>query len=65
MKIVAQCKTGKYTLLTLSQEIPYNWSGQKVRINDKNYRSVPVYDLPKHIAILGSGEFKGENIKFI
>lgn len=65
MKIVAQCKTGKYTLLTLSQEFPNNWSGEKVRINDKNYSSLPVYDLPMHIAILGSGEFKGKNIEFI
>lgn len=37
----------------------------KYRIEGKEYEPVPVYDLPKHIAIEGKGEFVGNTVEFV
>lgn len=64
IRIIEQLKTGKYTLLALDSPPPNHWD-KKVEIEGTEYETEIVYDLPNHIAVIGSGEFKGKEIIFI
>ena len=63
-KIVDQIKTGKYTLLSLDSDPPNHWN-KSISIDGEKYKTEIVYDLPKHIAIIGSGDFVGKEVAFI
>lgn len=64
MRIVDVLSLGKVKALFLENEAPSTaWSN--VRINGAVYRPVPVYDLPKCIAIEADGEFAGKIVEFI
>ena len=63
IKIVKQLDAGKYTVLCLNAPIP-NIKFKKLVIDEKEYESVIVYDLPKSIAIKTKGNFVGKEIKF-
>lgn len=63
-KILSQWQVGKYTALELDGDIPMkNYS--KYRIDGQEYKSIPVYDLPKHIAIEEKGDFVGKTVEFV
>jgi hypothetical protein len=63
-KIINQMNIGKYAALELSDDLPMN-SYTKYRIAGKIYNIVPVYDLPRHIAIEAQGDFVGKTVEFI
>ena len=65
LKVTYQLATGKYTLVGLSDHLPYHWTGHEVFIEGKAYQTEIVYDLPKSIAILGAGDFVGKEIAFV
>ena len=65
MKIEFAYNTGKNTLLGLSDDIPTSWKGKEVIISGNKYSTEMVYDLPKHIAIVGDGDFEGKEVEFI
>ena len=54
-KIINQMNIGKYAALELSDDLPMN-NYTKYRIAGKIYNIVPVYDLPRHIAIEAQGD---------
>ena len=63
-KILNEWKIGKYIALELDEAPPmrkYN----KFRIDGKEYTPIPVYDLPRHIAIEAQGNFKGKLVEFV
>lgn len=62
--VLSQWQIGKYTALELNEDIPLK-KYSKYRIEGKEYEPVPVYDLPKHIAIEGEGEFVGNTVEFV
>ena len=63
-KILSEWKIGKYTALELDEAPPMRES-RKFRIDGKQYSPVPVYDMPKHIAIEAEGDFKGKVVEFV
>ena len=63
-KILNGWIVGKYTLLELDQDLPEK-SYDKYLIDGICYKPIPVYDLPRHIAIEGNGDFKEKTVKFI
>ena len=63
-EIIGEWSVGKYTVLELSQDLP-NKVYKKYRIDGKYYDSVPVYDLPRSIAIEGKGDFVGKIVEFL
>lgn len=63
-KVLSQWEIEKYTALELDDDIPLE-SYKKYRINGKDYDPVPLYDLPRHIAIEGKGDFVGNTVEFI
>ncbi len=63
-KIINQMNIGKYAALELSDDLPMN-NYTKYRIAGKIYNIVPVYDLPRHIAIEAQGFFVGKTVEFI
>lgn len=65
LKVTYQLVTGKYTLVGLSDSLPYHWTGHEVLIEGKSYQTEIVYDLPKSIAIFGAGDFVGKEIDFV
>ena len=65
LKVTYQLVTGKYTLVVLSDFFPYHWTGHEVLIEGKSYQTKIVYDLPKSIAIFGTGDFVGKEIAFV
>ena len=65
LKVTYQLATGKYTLVGLSESLPYHWTGHEVLIEGKSYQTKIVYDLPKSIAIFGTGDFVGKEIDFV
>lgn len=64
-KVEFQHNTGKYTLLGLTKEVPPHWKGSEVSIAGEKYDAEIVYDLPNHIAVMGSGEFVDQEVVFI
>lgn len=64
IKILSQWEIGKYTALELDHDIPLK-KYKKYRINGIDHDPVPVYDMPKHIAIEGKGDFVGNTVEFI
>ena len=65
IKVDFQHNTGKYTLIGLTDSIPLKWKGDTIVIDGKKYKTEIVYDLPKHIAVIGSGEFIGKEVVFV
>lgn len=55
---------GKYTALEVNQELPLK-SYHKYRIDGIDYDPVPVFDLPRHIAIEAQGNFRGKIVEFV
>ena len=62
--IVSDWIIGKYTALELDKDLPARHY-QKYRIDGIDYPPIPVYDLPRHIAVEAHGEFKGKTVEFI
>lgn len=62
--ILDQWKIGKYTVLELDDDLPIK-PYSKYKIEGITYKPVPVYDLPKSIAIENDGNFKGKTVEFI
>lgn len=62
--VVNEWQVGKYMALFLNQDPPLKpyW---KYRIDGVIYDPVPVYDLPKCIAIEAEGNFKGKTVEFV
>ena len=63
IRIEKQLDAGKYTVLCLNQPIPVE-CGEKVTIDNKEYKTEIVYDLPNSIGILANGNFEGKEILF-
>lgn len=63
-EIVSEWSIGKYVALEVNQELPLK-SYRKYRIDGIEYDPVPVFDLPRHIAIEAQGNFKGKTVEFI
>lgn len=63
-RILGEWKIGKYTALELDEDPPMK-KYSKYRIGGKDYVPIPVYDLPRHIAIEDQGEFIGKTVEFI
>ena len=63
-KIISQWAVGKYVVLETDQGLPMK-PYKKYRINGEEYDSVPVYDLPRSIAIEAKGDFVGKTVEFI
>lgn len=63
-KILSEWKIGKYIALELDEELPMR-KYSKFRIDGKEYMPIPVYDLPRHIAIEAKGNFKGKTVEFV
>lgn len=55
-KVLSQWEIGKYTALELDYDISLK-KHRKYRINGNDYDPVPVYDMPKHIAIEGKTNY--------
>ncbi len=64
IKIIKQLDAGKYTVLCLNAPVP-NTNFRKLSIDEKEYESVIVYDLPESIAIEAKGDFVGKEIIFL
>lgn len=62
--IIGQLYAGKYTILILDGELPPHRNGL-VRIEGKKFQTEIVYDLPRSIGIIGTGDFTGKEIEFI
>ncbi len=63
-KVISQWKIGNYLALELDQNLPKT-GYTKYSISGKKYDPVPVYDLPKHIAIEDTGDFEGKTVEFV
>lgn len=63
-KIICEWIVGKYTVLELNQNLPKE-QYRKYRIDGVDYDPVPVYDLPRNIAVEARGSFKGKEVEFI
>lgn len=65
MYMVNACwKVGNYNVLTLNKDLPLS-SYTKCRIEGKEYKLVPTYDLPKSIVIKGNGDYEGKRVEFV
>lgn len=62
--VIDEWKVGKYIALKLNQAPPFK-PYRKYCIDGIVYDAVPVYDLPKCIAIEAEGSFIGKNIEFV
>lgn len=62
--VVSQDRIGKYAVLELNNDIPKG-KYSKYLIRGKTYDEVPVYDLPRHIAIVSNEDFAGEKVEFV
>ena len=62
--VVSQLCVEKWTALQLDSEIP-QIPFSKYLIDGISYVAVPVYDLPRHIAIEATGEFVGKTVEFV
>lgn len=62
--ILDQWKIGNYTILELDDDPPMK-PYSKYKIDGIAYKTVPVYDLPKSIAVENDGDFKGKTVEFI
>lgn len=63
-KVISQDFVGDYAVLEINKDLPqkeYN----KYLIDGKEYDCVPVYDLPRHIAIKSGDGFIGKTVEFI
>ena len=63
-RILEQWKIGRYTVPELDNDPPMK-PYRKYRIDGIIYDPVPVYDLPRSIAIEDNGKFKGKMVEFI
>ena len=63
-KIIEQFNCGKFTVISLQSPPPPNWK-KGVRIDNCEYDTEIVYDLPGSIGIIGNGNFKGKPIEFL
>ena len=63
-KVVSELCVGHYTALQLDGELP-STSYTKYLIDGKYYDAVPVYDLPRHIAIEATGSFIDKTVEFV
>lgn len=64
IKVIAQLNAGKYTILILSKEIPFNWK-KTVKIDNEMYDTEIVYDIENSIGVIGKGDFVGKEVKFL
>lgn len=62
-KVLSEWVVGAYTVLELDQDLPVK-AYEKYRIDGKDYKPIPVYDFPKHIAVESKGEFLGKYVEF-
>lgn len=62
--IVNEWRVGRYAVLELDQDLPMECY-RKYRIGGVDYDPVPVYDLPRTIAVEAAGSFKGKTVEFI
>ena len=62
-KIIDEFAIDKYIILTLDGEKPKRGYSKYV-IDGKQYVIVPIYDMPKCIAIEASGHFIGKTVEF-
>ena len=62
--IMSEWTIGKYVALELDQDLPLR-RYHKYRIDGVDYDPVPVYDLPRYIAIEAQNGFKGKTVEFI
>lgn len=53
-----------YTVLVLKEPIP-KWWKKGVRINNTEYETDIVYDIPNAICVKGKGNFKDKFVEFI
>lgn len=63
-KVIEQFNCGKYTVISLKSPPPSHWK-KGVRIDNIEYDTEIVYDLPNSIGIIGTGDFKDKQIEFI
>ena len=63
-KVVSQDFIGNYAVLELNKDLPLK-KYQKYLIAGKEYECVPVYDLPKHIAVISDEGFIGKKVEFV
>lgn len=62
--VVSEFKAGKYAVLELDRPISeINYTN--FRVNGIIFNIVPVYDLPKHIAIEATDDFVGKEVECI
>ena len=64
IKIVKQFDLGKYTLVAMDSPMP-NKKFNKVKINEKEYKTEIAYDLDNSIGIIGKDNFVGKEITFV
>ncbi|MBO5198052.1 MAG: hypothetical protein J6B85_05970 [Lachnospiraceae bacterium] len=62
--ILSEWIIGKYAILELDQDPPMRHY-RRYRIEGVEYDPVPVYDLPRQIAVEAQGSFKGKSVEFI
>lgn len=62
--VINEWMIGKYSVLELDQDPPMR-DYCKYRIDGVDYDIVPVYDLPRHIAVETKRNFKGKTVEFI
>lgn len=64
IKITEQLNAGKYTVLCLDAPVPLQ-RFDKVGIDGNLYEAEIVYDLPRSIGIMATGNFVGKKIEFL
>lgn len=62
--VISEWAVGRYSVLELDKDLPME-QYSKYCIKGIEYVPVPVYDLPRHIAIEAKGNFKGEAVEFV
>ena len=63
-KVISQLFINKYAVLEINNEIPQKKYSHYL-IDGKTYDCVPIYDFPKHIAIISDKSFVGKTVEFI
>lgn len=63
-KVLSEWKIGKYTILELNQETPMK-PYHKYCIDGVYYEIVPVYDMPRCIAIEAHDSYVGKAVEFV
>lgn len=64
IKVVYQYSVDETTLLFTDKPIPYIIF-KEISIDSKLYKSIEVYDLERAVAIEGTGDFVGKEVKLV